>query len=81
MWIPVADSLYTFLQDSIAIRDYTLTYKWTPGESYRIVMDSTAFTNIYGLFTNTYKQEFKVKALEDYANLYLSKFSIQETNP
>ena len=30
LWIPVADSLYTFLQDSIAIRDYTLTYKWTP---------------------------------------------------
>ena len=79
LWIPVADSLYTFLQDSIAIRDYTLTYKWTPGESYRIVMDSTAFTNIYGLFTNTYKQEFKVKALEDYANLYLSISGVSDS--
>ena len=72
LWIPIADSLYTFQQDSIAIRDYTLSYKWTPGESYRIVMDSIAFTNIYGLFTNTYEQEFKIKALEEYANLYFS---------
>ena len=72
LWIPIADSLYTFQQDSIAIRDYTLSYKWTPGESYRIVMDSIAFTNIYGLFTNTYEQEFKIKALEEYANLYFT---------
>ena len=72
LWIPIADSLFTFQQDSLAIRDYTLTYKWTPGESYRIVMDSIAFTNIYGLFTNSYKQEFKVKALEEYSNLYLA---------
>ncbi len=72
LWIPVADSLVTFQQDSIAIRDYTLSYKWTPGESYRVVMDSTAFTNIYGLFTDDYTQEFKVKALEDYANLYIA---------
>lgn len=72
LWIPIADSLFTFEQDSIALRDYALSYKWTPGESYRVVMDSTAFTNIYGLFTNTYKQEFKVRALEDYSNLYFS---------
>lgn len=72
LWIPIADSLLTFAQDSIALRDYTLSYKWTPGESYRVVMDSIAFTSIYGLFTNTHKQEFKVKALEDYANLYFS---------
>lgn len=72
LWIPVADSLVTFQQDSVAIRDYTLSYKWTPGESYRVVMDSTAFTNIYGLFTDDYTQEFKVKALEDYANLYIA---------
>ena len=44
-----------------------------------IVMDSTAFTNIYGLFTNTYKQEFKVKALEDYANLYLSISGVSDS--
>ncbi len=72
LWIPIADSLYTFQQDSIAIRDYSLSYKWAPGESYRIVMDSTAFTNIYGLFTNTFKQEFKIKSLEEYANLYFA---------
>ena len=72
LWIPIADSLLTFAQDSIALRDYTLSYKWTPGESYRVVMDSIAFTSIYGLFTNTHKQEFKVKVLEDYANLYFS---------
>ena len=42
-------------------------------------MDSTAFTNIYGLFTNTYKQEFKVKALEDYANLYLSISGVSDS--
>ena len=72
LWIPIADSLFTFRQDSLALRNYALEYKWAPGETYRVTMDSIAFTNIYGLFTDTYTQEFKVKSLEDYSNLYLA---------
>ncbi len=72
LWIPIADSLFSFTHDSTALRRYSLTHKWTPGASYRITTDSTAFTNIYGLFTNTNTKEFKIKALEEYANLYLA---------
>ncbi len=79
LWIPIADSLYNFRQDSVALRNYTLSYKWAPGESYRVVMDSTAFTNIYGLFTDKYKQEFKIKSLEEYANLYLAITGIADS--
>lgn len=72
LWIPIADSLFNFQQDTLALRNYKLSYKWAPGETYRVTMDSIAFTNIYGLFTDDYNQEFTVKALEEYANLYLA---------
>ncbi len=78
LWIPIADSLVTFRQDSIALRSYTLSYKWQPSESYRVAIDSTAFTNIYGLFTDKYSSEFKIKSLEEYANLYLSISGVTE---
>ncbi len=79
LWIPIADSLFTVERDSIAIRNYTLTYKWAPGTSYRFVADSIAFTGIYGLFTKPHSQEFKVKSLEEYSNLYIEVIGVTDS--
>ncbi len=59
-------------QDSMHIREYTIKAEWNPGMSYQLLLDSTAFHGIYGLFTAPKEQKVKVKKLEDYASLFLS---------
>lgn len=53
--------------------DRYMEYKWKPGATYRVTIDSAAVTNIYGKWNNTLEQEFKIKELEEYSNL---KFSV-----
>lgn len=46
--------------------------KWEPGGTYKIRVDSMSVYGIYGLPNNTLEQEFSVKALEEYSNLFLN---------
>ncbi len=48
---------------------YMLPYTFEPDSSYRLLIDSLAVTSIYDIHNDPFKKEFKVKALEDYANL------------
>lgn len=57
---PVADGL-----------TYQLPMRFAPDSAYRLTIDSLAVTTIYGLHNDTLRFEFKVKALEEYANLLL----------
>ena len=50
-------------------REFEIRTRLTPGESYKIAIDSAAMTNIYGLHNNTYSKAFSVKKIEDYASL------------
>ncbi len=51
---------------------YKADYPWEPGENYCITVDSLALTNIYGLHNGPIKHEFKVKALDEYSNLFFN---------
>ena len=53
-----------------SILNYKLEYDWEPGGTYGITIDSLAITGIYGLYNGTISQEFKVKELEEYSNLF-----------
>lgn len=49
---------------------YKVDYEWEPGGTYSISIDSLALTSIYGLHNGNIRNEFKVKALEEYSNLF-----------
>lgn len=71
VWRPVKWSEGPKPRDSVAQLEYRIDYPWQYGENYRLVVDSLAATGIYGLWTGPFSHEFKVKAEEDYSNLFL----------
>lgn len=68
IWQPVAipglvvDSLQPLLQRQLNVA-------WQAGSKYRLTVDSTAVTSIYGLWNKPISHEFAVKPLEEYSNL------------
>lgn len=53
-----------------SILDYKVSYDWEPGAEYNITIDSLAITGIYGIHNDSISYDFKVKALEEYSNLF-----------
>lgn len=51
---------------------WTIPVKWDPGNTYKIQVDSMSVFGIYGSPNKTIEQKFRVKGLEEYANLYLN---------
>jgi len=51
------------------VLNYMLPYTFEPDSSYRFYIDSLAVTSVYGIHNDSTGLSFKVKALEDYANL------------
>lgn len=68
LWQPVTmpglvpDSLQPLLRRNLYI-------DWQPGSKYRLTVDSTAVTGIYGVWNKPISHEFSVKPLEEYSNL------------
>lgn len=54
------------------IMKWTIPVKWDPGNTYKIQVDSMSVFGIYGSPNKTIEQKFRVKGLEEYANLYLN---------
>ena len=53
------------------LRQYELLAEWRPGKEYTLKVDSMAFVGWYGLYTNKIEQTIKVRALEEYASLFI----------
>lgn len=66
------DIPYVFEQDSMNIRKFNIYAEWEPQNEYEFAMDSLAFYGIYGLHTDKYQQAFKVKALQDYGEIFFN---------
>lgn len=56
---------FTFAKDTSVYRTYIISYKWEPEESYSLLIDSAASTNIYGVTSRELKKSFRVRE-EDY---------------
>ena len=54
------------------IMKWSMPVKWEPGATYKFRIDSMSVYGIYGAPNKTLEQEFKVRGLEEYANLYFS---------
>ena len=60
------------LKEPFEIMKWSMPVKWEPGATYKVRVDSMSVYGIYGLPNKTIEQEFRVKGLEEYANLYLN---------
>ncbi len=77
LWKPLKTP--PLLQDSLNIRQYMMKYKWTPGQEYRLTVDSAAMYGINGLCNNKIEKTFKVKAVEEYSGLFLKINSVRDS--
>ncbi len=62
--------------DSIQM-NFAIDYKWVPEMTYKLEIDSAAFTSIYHKVSNETKDEFKIKSLDDYSSIkmFLATFN------
>lgn len=58
------------LDSALGLLAYKVDYNWEPGGTYEVTVDSMAITGIYGYYNGTIRNEFNVKALEEYSNLF-----------
>lgn len=66
------DIPFDFMKDSLDLKRYNLYADWKPGESYVFEVDSLAFKGLYGLNADKIKKELKVKALEEYGQVFFN---------
>lgn len=72
----LVDSLWEPLEAPVVYRpepnrllNYRADYNWSPGQKYRLTVDSAAVTGIYGLWNKPIIHEFSTRNLEDYSSL------------
>ena len=75
LWV---EEPYLFRQRENTLLGYELLGEWKPGMEYKITLDSTAFTGLYGLQTKQQETKLKFKTLDQYSTLYLT---IQNASP
>lgn len=59
---------FTFEQDSADIKRFIVYTEWEPEKEYRLVLDSIAFTGLYGLHTDKMEQNLNVRSLDEYVD-------------
>lgn len=79
LWIPAGDFSITMRDSTIDRRTFTVKTRWEPGARYRLAIDSTGVTDIYGLFTKPFVAEFSVRKMEDYGNLIFSIPAVRDS--
>lgn len=66
------DVPHTIEHDTLDVKMYNIIADWQPGASYTFQVDSAAVFGIYGHFINKQKKDFKVKAIEDYGQVFFN---------
>lgn len=64
-------------QDSMLIRNYSVSHKWEPGATYEMQIDSATIYDVYGIHNGPIKMKFSVKKLEEYSTVYLKIANVQ----
>ncbi len=68
--IPVPED-FKLVKDSISILKYHLKCKWLSETEYQLVFDSTAFENIYGLYSKKNTVDIATRSMEYYGTIAL----------
>lgn len=69
---------FLFLPVENAPRSYRLYAEWRPKGMYKFEADPLAFTNVFGISTRPFKQEIRVRSLDDYSSLFV-KLELADT--
>lgn len=69
---------FEFSHDSTDIKKFNVYADWIPGTTYKLEVDSAAVKGLYGLFSNKSGNEFTVKKLEEYGQIF---FNIENQGP
>lgn len=69
---------FLFLPVENSTRGYRLYAEWRPKQQYRFEADTLAFTNIFGVSTKPFKQDLRVRSLDDYSALFV-KLELADT--
>lgn len=69
---------FLFLPVKGTLRSYRLYAEWLPKHQYKFEADTLAFTNVYGLSTRPFKQDVRVRSLDDYSSLFV-KLELADT--
>lgn len=77
LWKKIAAPVM-IMTDSLQPTVLQADYKWKPGGSYRLLIDSLGIENIYGIHNGPTKSEFSVKQLEEYSNLTFNISNLHE---
>lgn len=78
VWRPVKGSYRLERADTLSERRFRIEFPWQRGMTYRLLVDSLAATDIYGVQSDPLEYEFKTKDTEDLSNL---KLTIQGLEP
>ncbi|MDD2960522.1 MAG: Ig-like domain-containing protein [Muribaculaceae bacterium] len=72
LWEKTADAILLNRDNDYNLHNYNIEYAWEPGASYKLLIDSLAITDIYGLFNKPIESEITVKQLEEYSDLFFT---------
>ena len=75
LWV---DEPHLFRQRKNALMGYEVLGEWKPEVEYKVVIDSAAFTGLYGLHIKQQETTLKFKPLDQYSTLFLT---IQQAKP
>ncbi len=70
LWVPLATAASLRPVDDFNPMRYWLPFTALPDSAYRLTIDSAAVTSVYNLRNNLMVKDFKVRGLEQYANVY-----------
>lgn len=78
VWTPIKG--FKIQTDSLnPVLGMLIENEWVPGNKYRVEIDSASFIGIYDEYNPVFKQEFTIKNIEDYSNLYLTMEGVDST--
>lgn len=78
LWTPVRD--YKLMRDSLKpVLGMMVEKAWTPGEKYRFQIDSAAVVGIFNEHNPPFSQEFAVRSLDEYSNLFFTLVGADST--
>jgi len=63
---------FKFVKDSGEILNYSLQTKWKSDTKYQVIIDSAAFQNIYGLYSDKFTGRITSREQEYYGKLFLN---------
>ncbi|MCM1310680.1 MAG: Ig-like domain-containing protein [Bacteroides sp.] len=69
VWQPLEPQPLIIPFDSISHSNFVLDMNWTPGGKYRIVADSVAVSDIYGVYNKPIKYEFTARNTDEYSTI------------